>query len=86
LSLADIHLANIIYYFSHLPSGKETTALFQKSELWKVKEKVEKNAEIAAWRATEECKKLAATSVIVYANSAPPKDENEKDGVKEKEV
>ncbi|KAF8937348.1 hypothetical protein EDD21DRAFT_423606 [Dissophora ornata] len=75
LSLADIHLANVIDHFSHLPSGKAITAEFQKSKtLWKVKEVVEQNAEISAWRATDECKALASGSVAVYARTAVPEE------------
>ncbi|KAG0306725.1 hypothetical protein BGZ98_001829 [Dissophora globulifera] len=71
LSLADIHLANVMDHFSHLPSGAAITAEFMKSkELWKVKETVEQNAEIAAWRATEEYKVLAYGSVACYAQTA----------------
>jgi len=49
--------------------------LFQKSELWKVKEAVEKNPEIAAWRATDEYKATVNGSIQVYACTAVPKDE-----------
>ncbi|KAG0226134.1 Glutathione S-transferase S1 [Mortierella sp. GBA43] len=70
LSLADIHLANIIDHFSHLPSGEATTELFKKSELWKVKEVVEKHPDIAAWRATDECQMLAKGSIACYAQTA----------------
>ncbi|ORZ28813.1 hypothetical protein BCR41DRAFT_344113 [Lobosporangium transversale] len=73
LSLADIHLANVIDHFSHLPAGKEINALFQRSDaLWKVKEIVEQNPEIAAWRATEECKMLQNRSIACYAQTAVP--------------
>ncbi|KAG0056021.1 hypothetical protein BGZ83_006634 [Gryganskiella cystojenkinii] len=84
LSLADIHLANVIDHFSHLPSGKETTAMFQKSEaIWKVKETVEKNAEIAAWKSTEECKAFSDMSVTCYAVTAVPKEPEVGEEVKE---
>lgn len=77
LSLADIHLASVIDHFSHLPSGKEITAMFQKSRaIWAVKEMVEKNPEIAAWKSTEECKAISAKSVTFYAASAVPKEES----------
>lgn len=48
--------------------------LFKKSELWKVKETVEKNPDIAAWRATDECKMLVNNSIACYAQTAPPGD------------
>ena len=41
--------------------------MFQKSELWKVKEAVEKNPEIAAWRATDEYKATVNGSIQMYA-------------------
>ncbi|GJJ74855.1 hypothetical protein EMPS_07213 [Entomortierella parvispora] len=74
LSLADIHLANVIDHFATLPSGKEILALFQKSELWKVKENVEKNPDIAVWRASEEFKQCFDGSVKIYSITAVPKD------------
>ncbi|KAG0367713.1 hypothetical protein BGZ54_003391 [Gamsiella multidivaricata] len=72
LSLADIHLANVMDHFSHLPSGEAITAEFKKcTELWKVKETVEQNPEIAAWRATDECKALVKGSIYCYSHTAP---------------
>ncbi|KAF9297982.1 Glutathione S-transferase S1 [Mortierella antarctica] len=80
LTLADIHLANVIDHFSHLPAGKTITAIFKTSELlWKVKEEVEKNPEIAAWRQTEEWKRFDRYSVEVYSVTAPPADEETKE-------
>ncbi|KAI1318319.1 Glutathione S-transferase S1 [Mortierella claussenii] len=75
LSLADIHLANVMDHFSHLPRGNELASEFQKSELlWKVKEMVEQNQEIAAWRNSEECKMLAQSSITCYAQTAAPEE------------
>ncbi|KAF9995409.1 Glutathione S-transferase S1 [Entomortierella chlamydospora] len=74
-SLADIHLVNIMDHFSHLPTGATILAEFEKSEeLMKVKKVVEQNPEIAAWRATEECKALAQGSIACYAQTAVPKE------------
>ncbi|KAF9083430.1 hypothetical protein BGX27_004134, partial [Mortierella sp. AM989] len=75
LSLADLHLVNTMDHFSHLPSGKAITAEFQKStELMKVKKAVEESPDIAAWRASEEWKKLAEGSITVYAITAVAED------------
>ncbi|KAF9933089.1 Glutathione S-transferase S1 [Linnemannia zychae] len=71
LSLADIHLVNVMDHFSHLPSGKEISALFSKSDLLsKVRGNVERNPEIAAWRSSAEWKALADGSVKGYAVTA----------------
>ncbi|KAF9361803.1 Glutathione S-transferase S1 [Mortierella sp. AD094] len=73
LSLADIHLVNVMDHFSHLPTGATIMAEFEKSEeLMKVKKAVEQNPDIAAWRASDECKKLVQGSAIGYAKSAVP--------------
>ncbi|KAG0203493.1 hypothetical protein BGX28_004246 [Mortierella sp. GBA30] len=75
ISLADIHLANIIDHFSHLPQGQVFTAEFQKSAaIWKVKETVETNPDIAAWRATEECEALVQGSINGYKETAVPEE------------
>ncbi|KAF9962915.1 hypothetical protein BGZ65_007223 [Modicella reniformis] len=71
LSHADIHLANIIDHFSHLPLSTAIAAMFQKSELlWRVKDIVELDPRIAAWRATDECKVLVQGSIAVYAQTS----------------
>ncbi|KAF9360494.1 hypothetical protein BGX34_007746 [Mortierella sp. NVP85] len=80
LSLADIHLANVMDHFSHLPSGDAITALLQKSELWKVKETVEKNPDIAAWRGSIESKMLVNGSLACYAQTAVPEETGETQG------
>ncbi|KAF9361804.1 hypothetical protein BGX26_011799 [Mortierella sp. AD094] len=75
LSLADIHLANVMDHFSHLPTGVTIMAEFEKSEeLMKVKKAVEQNPDIVAWRATEECKALVQGSIACYAQTAVPKE------------
>ncbi|KAF9088155.1 hypothetical protein BGX23_007598 [Mortierella sp. AD031] len=60
--------------------GNTSQPSLQKSELiTMVRENVEKNAEIAAWRSTDEWKELAHGSVMGYAITIVP-DEKEKDG------
>ncbi|KAF9088153.1 hypothetical protein BGX23_007596 [Mortierella sp. AD031] len=77
LSLADIHLVNVMDHFSHLPTGELITAEFAKSELFnKVRANVEKNPEIAAWRASEEWKILVQKAIDNYAVTLPPKDDH----------
>ncbi|KAH7052496.1 hypothetical protein BKA57DRAFT_490769 [Linnemannia elongata] len=78
LSLADIHLVNVMDHFSHLPTGKLIAAEFAKSELLsKVRENVEANPEIAAWRSTDEWKQLAHQSVVGYSITAVPEEVGE---------
>ncbi|KAF9426641.1 hypothetical protein BGZ94_006233 [Podila epigama] len=73
LTLADIHMANIIDHFATLPSGEATSALFKKNTpLWRVKEEVEKNAEIRTWRESEDYQTFLKDSVIAYSRTAPP--------------
>ncbi|KAF9933086.1 Glutathione S-transferase S1 [Linnemannia zychae] len=74
LSLADIHLVNVMDHFLSLPApvGTSIGAEFAKSALLsKVRENVEKNPEIASWRASEEWKRYNQGSVIMYADSTP---------------
>lgn len=64
-------------HFSHLPTGKLIAAEFAKSELLsKVRENVEANPEIAAWRSTDEWKQLAHQSVIGYSITAVPEEKS----------
>ncbi|KAF9572267.1 Glutathione S-transferase S1 [Mortierella alpina] len=73
LSLADIHLANIIDHFSQLPQGQIFTAEFRKCEtIWKVKEKVDRQPDIAAWRASAEYKEFVQGSIDHYKSTAVP--------------
>jgi hypothetical protein len=65
-------------HFSHLPTGRLIAAEFAKSELLsKVRENVEGNPEIAAWRSTEEWRQLAHQSVVGYSITAVPEHEGE---------
>ncbi|KAG0291252.1 hypothetical protein BGZ97_005950, partial [Linnemannia gamsii] len=73
LSLADIHLVNLMDHFLTLPVGEDLMAQFKKSELiMKVRERVEANPEIAAWKASAEWKRFNQGSIDMYADSAPP--------------
>ncbi|KAF9968874.1 Glutathione S-transferase S1 [Mortierella alpina] len=75
ISLADIHLANIIDHFSHLPKGQVFTAQFRTSEaIWKVKEAVERQPDIAAWRASAECEVFVQGSINYYKCTAVPEE------------
>ncbi|KAF9933087.1 Glutathione S-transferase S1 [Linnemannia zychae] len=80
LSLADIHLVNVMDHFSHLPFGERFTAQFAKSELLsKVREKVEGNPEIAAWRASDDWKKYVQGSIELYSVTRPKDDDFDKE-------
>ncbi|KAF9107858.1 hypothetical protein BGX29_004462 [Mortierella sp. GBA35] len=66
--------------FRNCHQGNTSQPSLQKSELiTMVRENVEKNAEITAWRSTDEWKELAHGSVMGYAITIVP-DEKEKDG------
>ncbi|KAK9758418.1 hypothetical protein K7432_017824 [Basidiobolus ranarum] len=63
ITLADIRTANAIAHFSQQPDSEEYINLIKKSEpIWKVKEMVESQPEIAAWRASEAYQKLEIAS------------------------
>ncbi|KAF9142223.1 hypothetical protein BGX30_003154 [Mortierella sp. GBA39] len=73
LSLADIHLVSLMDHFLTLPIAEDVMAQFKKSELiMKVRERVEANPEIAAWRKSEDWKRFNAGSIAYYVDSAPP--------------
>ncbi|KAG0062727.1 Glutathione S-transferase S1 [Linnemannia elongata] len=73
LSLADIHLANVIDHFAHLPVAHLIMPSFEKSELIsKVRANVENHPSIAAWRASEEWESLRQGSFVCYKKTAPP--------------
>ncbi|KAF8931288.1 hypothetical protein BGZ52_012922 [Haplosporangium bisporale] len=68
LSLADIHLANAIHLFQTMPFGKRIDDVFCKSvPIRKVLETVLANPEIAAWRNSDEFKRLEKGSHEWYA-------------------
>ncbi|KAF9197519.1 hypothetical protein BGZ49_002003 [Haplosporangium sp. Z 27] len=77
LSLADIHLSNVIHFWETMPWGKMVLDEFKRYEsIWKVKETVDNVPEIAAWRATPEFKKYEVQSVGWYADLIVPGDED----------
>lgn len=68
LSLADIHLANVVHLFQTMPFGKRIDDVFSKSEpICKVVATVLANPEIAAWRNSDEFKRLEKCSHKWYA-------------------
>ncbi|KAF9933499.1 Glutathione S-transferase S1 [Linnemannia zychae] len=73
LSLADIHLSNVIHYLSTIPWGDMALDLIKRYKLiWKVKENVEKCPEIAEWRETELFKRLEKNSIELYLSVKVP--------------
>ncbi|KAG0280608.1 Glutathione S-transferase S1 [Linnemannia exigua] len=67
LSLADIHLSNIIHFFTTVQWGKMALDCFQQYEsLWKVEETVKKVPAIAEWRQTDLYKGLVEKSIVFY--------------------
>ncbi|KAK3834666.1 MAG: hypothetical protein JOS17DRAFT_737390 [Linnemannia elongata] len=78
LSLADIHLANVIDHFAYLPVAHFIMPSFEKSELIsKVRANVERHPLIAAWRASEEWESLRQKSFVFYKLSALPAEDLE---------
>ncbi|KAG0250220.1 Glutathione S-transferase S1 [Actinomortierella ambigua] len=72
LTLAEIHVANIIDHFSHQPPGKKTLALIPKDSLiWKAKAHVEAQPEIKAWRQSEEYQSCIQSSNTLYKVTFP---------------
>ncbi|KAF8930174.1 hypothetical protein EDD21DRAFT_419847 [Dissophora ornata] len=80
LSLADIHLANVIHYLQTLPCGKMAEDAFRKCEsVWRVKENVDRVPSLAARRATEEFKMYEKNSMTWYSRLAIPGDDSRED-------
>ncbi|KAF9549900.1 Glutathione S-transferase S1 [Mortierella hygrophila] len=76
LSLADIHLSNVIHFFSMASWGKMALDRFKQYEsLWKVKETVEKVPEIAEWRQSALFKGLEECTVRFYTAMTDPEDQ-----------
>ncbi|KAF9908498.1 hypothetical protein EC991_009762 [Linnemannia zychae] len=76
LSLADIHLSNIIHFYTTVPWGKMALErLKQYESLWKVNETVEKVPAIAEWRQTKLYKSLVENTINFYLNFAVPDEE-----------
>ncbi|KAG0357064.1 Glutathione S-transferase S1 [Podila minutissima] len=71
ITLADIHLVSTLDHFAELPRGEEIVDKFRASPLlWKVKETVEADPRIAAWRESEEFKKLHEAGKKFYSITA----------------
>ncbi|KAG0215951.1 Glutathione S-transferase S1 [Mortierella sp. GBA30] len=71
LTLADIHLMSVIDHFAEIPRGEELVEFFKASPLiWKVCETARENPEIAAWRNTDEFKKLVEGGKALYSVTA----------------
>ena len=76
LSLADLHLANIIHFYSTVPWAKMALDEFQKYEaVWKVKETVDRVTELDGWRTSDEFKQYEKESHDYYTkNCTVPED------------
>lgn len=71
-------------HFSQLPNGERFTAQFAKSELLtKVRQNVESNLQIAAWRKSEEWEKFRKGSIETYTVTRPPPSADDEGRVKE---
>jgi hypothetical protein len=76
LSLADLHLANIIHFYGTVPWAKMALEEFKKYEaVWKVKETVERVTELDEWHASDEFKRYEKGSLDYYTkNCTVPED------------
>ncbi|KAF9194699.1 hypothetical protein BGZ51_007926 [Haplosporangium sp. Z 767] len=75
LSLADIHLWNIVHFFKTVPWGHMVIDTFAKYEaVWKVKENVEQLPELAAWRSSALFKNYEENSRNWYSRHTIPED------------
>ncbi|KAG0332340.1 hypothetical protein BG004_001296 [Podila humilis] len=73
ISLADIHLSNVIHFYQTFPQGKTFEDVFREySSVWKVHETVLTNPEIAAWHESNEFKRLEDNSKEWYKRFAIP--------------
>ncbi|KAI1317837.1 Glutathione S-transferase S1 [Mortierella claussenii] len=80
LSLADLHLANTIHFYSTLPWGKKALDEFKKYEaVWKVKETVDKVPALKAWYASDEFKRYEYGSIKWYERFVVPGEEPTKE-------
>ncbi|KAF9286490.1 Glutathione S-transferase S1 [Mortierella alpina] len=70
ISLADLLTANDIDHFEILLGGPKIVEMIKKSpEIWKVKEKVDAEPRLQAWRQSEGYKNHISASVTMYANT-----------------
>ncbi|KAF8938792.1 hypothetical protein EDD21DRAFT_374699 [Dissophora ornata] len=71
ISVADIHFVSLLDHLAEVPRGDELVALFRESPLlWKVRETVLQNKEIAEWRASEIFQNLVLGGKKVYSATA----------------
>ncbi|KAF9333170.1 hypothetical protein BGZ91_011372 [Linnemannia elongata] len=76
LSLADLHLNNIIHFYSTVPWAKMALDEFKKYEaVWKVKETVDRVTELYEWRTSNVFKAYEKGSHDHYAQCAVPEDD-----------
>lgn len=70
MTLADIHLWNIVHFFGTVPWGQMAIDEFKRHSLvWKVKETVDSLPQLAKWRASEEFKATERNSVEDYCDT-----------------
>lgn len=70
MTLADIHLWNIVHFFGTVPWGQKAIDEFKKhSSVWKVKETVDGLPQLAKWRTSEEFKATERSSIEDYADT-----------------
>ncbi|KAF9992779.1 hypothetical protein BGZ79_002679 [Entomortierella chlamydospora] len=76
LSLADLHLSNIVHFYGTLPWGEMALDEFKKYEaVWKVKETVDKLPEVITWRNSDKFKGYEKGSLKWYSRLAIPGEE-----------
>ncbi|KAG0227564.1 Glutathione S-transferase S1 [Actinomortierella wolfii] len=79
LSLADIHVAAIMDHFFLQPMAAPIRKAFEASELlMKVKQTVDSDPRLAAWKASQQYKDLEQETIRFYAGSAIIEAEDEK--------
>ncbi|KAF8945892.1 hypothetical protein BGZ47_001780 [Haplosporangium gracile] len=70
VSLADIHIWNIVHFFGTVPWGQKVIDEFKRHSLvWKVKETVDGISQLAKWRASEEFKATERHSIADYSDT-----------------
>ncbi|KAF9919270.1 Glutathione S-transferase S1 [Lobosporangium transversale] len=80
LSLADLHLANIIHFYTTLPWGQMAIDVFKNYEaVWKVKETVDKVEELKAWYSSDKFKHYEQGSIKWYERLVVPGEEKSKE-------
>ncbi|KAF9930910.1 Glutathione S-transferase S1 [Linnemannia zychae] len=71
LSLADIHLWNIVHFFGTAPWGQDVIDMFKLYPyVWKVWETVDKLPQLAKWRASDEFRAYEKKSIEDYSEFA----------------